>query len=120
MLVARVRVIAARVADAGEHASAMKDKVTSESLIDRDSADSADILFYREIYLALGFPMSAVGGVSYGFREVLSQADGRFEMRTDASSRRGPRFLRGTARTVWYLIWYTWYTLPLTYSGINK
>ena len=112
MLVARVRVIAARVADAGEHASAMKDKVTSESLIDRDSADSADILFYREIYLALGFPMSAVGGVSYGFREVLSQADGRFEMRTDASSRRGRGFyeVRYGGR---YLIWYTWYTLPL-------
>ena len=81
MIVARVRAIAARVADAGEHASAMKDKVTSESLIDRDSADSADILFYREIYLALGFPMSAVGGVSYGFREVLTQADGRVRVR---------------------------------------
>ena len=33
-----------RVVDAGENASAMKDNVTSESLIDRDSADSADIL----------------------------------------------------------------------------
>ena len=94
------------------YASAMKDKVISESFIDRDSADSADILFYREIYLALGFPMSAVGGVSYGFREVLSQADGRFEMRTDASSRRGRGFyeVRYGGR---YLIWYTWYTLPL-------
>ena len=84
MLVARVRVIAARVADAGEHASAMKDKVTSESLIDRDSADSADILFYREI--------SSPGFSNVGGRRRFLQADGRFEMRTDASSRRGRGF----------------------------
>ena len=56
--------------------------------------------------------MSAVGGVSYGFREVLSQADGRLRWR-DASARRG----RGSFYEVWYryLVWY--HTSGMGYQG---